>query len=61
MNVIVRPDVYERYRRRIGSASMLIIDGKLQKEAGCIDVIARHFDAFDRRGIVDGIQARDFR
>jgi error-prone DNA polymerase len=61
VNVIVRPDVYERYRRTIRSASMLVIDGKLQKESGCIDVIAHHIHAFDSRGIAKAIPARNFR
>ncbi len=60
VNVIVRPDVYERYRRVIRSAAMLVIEGKLQKEAGCIDVIARHFEAFEDQGIADGVRAHDF-
>ncbi len=60
VNVIVRPDVYERYRRTIRSAAMLVIDGKLQKEAGCIDVIARHFDAFEDHGIAGGVRAHNF-
>ncbi len=60
VNVIVRPDVYERYRRTIRSAAMLVIEGKLQKEAGCIDVIARHFDAFEDHGIAGGVRAHNF-
>jgi len=60
VNVIVRPDVYERYRRTIRSAAILVIEGKLQKEGGCIDVIARHFEAFDDRGIAEGVSAHDF-
>lgn len=61
VNVIVRPDVYERYRRTIRSAAMLVIEGKLQKEGGCTDVIARHFHAFDGHGIANGVRARNFR
>jgi len=61
VNVIIRPDVYERYRRTINSAAILIIEGKLQKEAGCIDVIARRFQEFDGRGIADGVRAHDYR
>lgn len=60
VNVIVRPDVYERYRRTIRSAAMLVVEGKLQKEAGCIDVIARHFDAFQDGGIADGVRPHNF-
>jgi error-prone DNA polymerase len=61
VNVIVRPDVYERHRRTIDVSSMLVIEGKLQKEAGCVDVLARKFWSFDSGGIVDGIHARNFR
>ena len=41
VNVIVRPDVYERYRRVIRTSSMLVIEGVLQKEQGTIDLLAR--------------------
>ncbi|HEY5426373.1 MAG TPA: OB-fold nucleic acid binding domain-containing protein, partial [Candidatus Tumulicola sp.] len=61
VNVIVRPDVYERYRRTIRSASMLVIEGKLQKEAGCIDLLAHHVKAFDGQGIANGIHSHNFR
>ncbi|MGZ3527284.1 MAG: DNA polymerase III subunit alpha [Vulcanimicrobiaceae bacterium] len=60
VNVIVRPDVYERYRRTIRQASSLIIEGKLQKESGCTDLLARKFWAFDTNGIVDSVRARNF-
>jgi error-prone DNA polymerase len=61
VNVIVRPDVYERYRRTIRSASMLVIDGKLQKESGCIDLIAHRIHAFDGQGIANGVRSHNFR
>jgi error-prone DNA polymerase len=61
VNVIVRPDVYERYRRTIRSSTMLVIDGKLQKESGCIDVIARHVHTFNDENIATGIHAHNFR
>ncbi|MGA8532922.1 MAG: error-prone DNA polymerase [Candidatus Tumulicola sp.] len=61
VNVIVRPDVYERYRRTIRSAAMLVIDGKLQKEGGCIDLIARRIYAFNDQGVANGIHAHNFR
>jgi error-prone DNA polymerase len=41
VNVIVRPDVYERHRRTIRGAQCLVIEGVLQKEQGCIDVIMK--------------------
>ncbi|MEO7202552.1 MAG: OB-fold nucleic acid binding domain-containing protein, partial [Candidatus Tumulicola sp.] len=61
VNVIVRPDVFERYRRVIRASSMLIVEGKLQKELGSVDVLAQRAYAFDGGGIADGIHARNFR
>ncbi len=60
VNVIVRPDVYERYRREIHTSAMLVVEGKLQKEGGCIDVLARAVRSFDSEGVVDGVQAHNF-
>ena len=39
---------------------MLIIEGKIQKEDGCIDVIARHVWPFNGSGIGNAIHARNF-
>jgi error-prone DNA polymerase len=60
VNVIVRPDVYERHRRIVHTAPMVVIEGKLQKEGGCIDVLARKLWAFDAKGVVDGVRAHNF-
>ena len=61
VNVIVRPDVFERYRRTIRLCTALVIEGKLQKESGCIDVLARRFWPLDVEGATDGVRARNFR
>ncbi len=60
VNVIVRPDVYERIRRVIRQSAALIIEGVLQKEQGCIDLLARRFWSLDTQGTTDGIHARNF-
>jgi error-prone DNA polymerase len=60
VNVIVRPDVYERYRRTIRTSTILVIEGKLQKQSGCIDVLARRFWPFDGEGIADGVRSHNF-
>jgi error-prone DNA polymerase len=60
VNVIVRPDVYERYRRVIRTSGTLVIEGVLQKESGCIDLIARRIRPFDDRGLTDGVRAHNF-
>jgi error-prone DNA polymerase len=60
VNVIVRPDVYERNRRLIRQSAALIIEGTLQKEQGCIDMLARRFWALDTHGTTEGVHARNF-
>ena len=61
LNVIVRPDIYEQYRRVIRTSSTLVIEGKLQKESGCIDLIARRIHPFDDQGLTEGVRAHNFR
>jgi error-prone DNA polymerase len=60
VNVIVRPDVYETYRRPIRSSSTLIIDGTLQKESGCIDVLAKKIQTFDDEGVTRTLAVHSF-
>ena len=60
VNVIVRPDVYERNRRIIRQSMALVIEGKLQKEGGSIDVLARRFWPFNAAGLLDGVRSRNF-
>ena len=60
VNVIVRPDVYEKYRRTIRQSDTLIIEGQLQKEGGCIDVLARKAWVFEAKGLTEGVRSRNF-
>ena len=60
VNVIVRPDIYEKFRRTVRLSNMLVIEGKLQKELGAIDLLARTIWAFDGEDITGGIRARNF-
>jgi error-prone DNA polymerase len=41
MDVIVRPQVYSRYRRLLRTVSLLIFQGVVQREAGVVNVLAR--------------------
>ncbi|MGH7736533.1 MAG: error-prone DNA polymerase [Candidatus Tyrphobacter sp.] len=59
-NVIVRPDVYERHRSIVHTSEMVVIEGKLQKEGGCIDVLARRLWDFESDGAVRGVKAHHF-
>jgi error-prone DNA polymerase len=60
VNVIVRPNIYERFRRAIRLSRTLIIEGTLQKESGCIDVLARRISTFDDDGVTKTVSARNF-
>jgi error-prone DNA polymerase len=60
VNVIVRPDVYERYRRTIRASQCLIVEGVLQKEHGCVDVIMKRCWTLDAHGTTEKVRARNF-
>jgi len=60
VNIIVRPNVYERYRRLIRQSMALIIEGVLQKDQGCTDVIARRFWPLDTKNLLRGVHSRNF-
>ena len=40
VNVIVRPDVYERFRQSLRNALVMVVEGVLQKRAGVENVLA---------------------
>ena len=60
VNVIVRPDVYEAFRRPIRCSSTLIVEGTLQKEGGCVDVLAQKIWSFDDEGITRTLAIHSF-
>jgi error-prone DNA polymerase len=61
VNVIVRPDVYARYRRTIRTSHALVVEGVLQKESGAIDVIMKRCENFDTADAANGVRPRNFR
>jgi error-prone DNA polymerase len=60
VNVIVRPDIYERNRRTIRTSQCLIVEGTLQKDHGAIDLIMKRCWSLDTDGTTDKIRARNF-
>jgi error-prone DNA polymerase len=60
VNIIVRPKLYETFRRAIRSASSLVVEGMLQKEAGCIDVLAEKIWSFNDEGIARTLAIHSF-
>jgi error-prone DNA polymerase len=60
VNVIVNPAVYERNRRLVRLAPALIIEGTLQREQGCVDVLAKRFWPLEVGDAIAGVRARNF-
>ena len=60
VNVIVKPNVYEKNRRLVRQAHALVIEGLLQKEQGTINLIARRFWPLETHGTIDGVRSRNF-
>jgi error-prone DNA polymerase len=60
INVIIRPDVYERYRSVAREEPAVVVEGVLQKQEGTINVLARKFWRLDLKGLADGVVARNF-
>jgi len=60
INVIVNPAVFERNRRLVRSSPALIIEGTLQREQGCIDLLAKRFWPLDTGDVIAGVHARNF-
>ncbi len=60
INVIVNPKVYERNRRLVRAAPALIVEGTLQREQGCIDVLAKRFWPLEVGDVIAGVRAHNF-
>ena len=45
INVIVRPDVYEKHRRVLQEAVLLIVEGTLQRQGEVVNVVAEKLQA----------------
>lgn len=60
VNVIVRPDVYERHRVAIRGEPFLWVSGKLAKDDGTVNVIAEEARGLRLHGMRDaGSEVRD--
>jgi error-prone DNA polymerase len=60
INVIIRPDIYQRYRPIARDEPTVIVEGVLQKSDGHINVLARRFWKLDSQGLAHGLDSRDF-
>jgi error-prone DNA polymerase len=41
MNVVIRPDVFEKYRAEVEGIALLLVAGRLQKQEGVANIVAR--------------------
>jgi error-prone DNA polymerase len=60
VNVIVRPDIYERFRRTIRQSAALVVEGTLQKDQGALDIIMKRCWPLDTQGNAERVRARNF-
>jgi error-prone DNA polymerase len=61
INVIIRPDIYRRYRPIARNEPAVIVEGVLQKEDGTLSILARRFWKLSIGNLSNGLYARDFR
>ncbi len=61
INVIIRPDIYDRYRALARDEPAVIVEGVLQKQEGTINVLARKFWRLDLDRLEAGLTSRNFR
>jgi error-prone DNA polymerase len=58
-NIVIDPATFEKNRRPILSAALLVVEGRLEKMDGVTAVKGDRFWSF--RDALDGVQSRDFR
>ncbi len=59
-NVIIRPQVFEQYRRVLRGPSFLCVEGRLQLEFGVANIIASHCEPLPRIKGQPDMEARNF-
>lgn len=61
INIIVWPNLVDRYRKEVLSARLVVVDGELQREGEVVHVVARRLE--DNSPMLGGLDApsRDFR
>ena len=47
LNIVIKPDVYEKYRYVERAEPLMLIKGRIQKRDGVINVIAEHLGPLD--------------
>jgi len=60
-NIVVRPNVFKRFRKVIVRSRALLVKGTLEKRDGVVNVIGVHFEPLTIHGEQIRLKARDFR
>jgi DNA polymerase III alpha subunit len=61
VNLIVRPEIWERYRRAARGATVMLVQGRLQHEHGVIHVLAARLEDLSAKFADLNTRSRDFR
>jgi len=60
-NIVVKPNVFKRFRKVIVRSRALLVKGTLEKRDGVVNVIGVHFEPLTIHGEQIRLKARDFR
>ncbi|TAM60496.1 DNA polymerase III subunit alpha [bacterium] len=60
VNVVLKPKIYERFRRAARQAQALVVDGVLQNEQGVIHVVAATLTPLELEDLTRGTRSHDF-
>lgn len=60
LNIIVRPDVFEKQRKDIHGEPLVIVRGRISHEQGATSLIGEHFRPLDTLTGADHVPRRDF-
>ena len=47
INIVIRPQIYKRFKRIIRTAHLLIVSGAVQNEMGIVNILAHHISQFE--------------
>jgi error-prone DNA polymerase len=61
INLIVRPEIWERYRRAARTATVMLVKGRLQKENEVIHILAARLEDLSAKFADLSARSRDFR
>ncbi len=61
INLVIMPNVYQRYRAIARHESMIVVEGLLEKQDGVINILVRKFWPLGHQTLTPPLEARNFR